>query len=95
MSWRVVGLLAYGVIAAVVGISSTVVLQLMVDEVNRARPSEDRISPFWWDPDKLTRVVTLYRDAYPKGRRHIQLAILFAIGALGFLMAAYCFFAPQ
>jgi hypothetical protein len=95
MSWRVVGLVSYPVIAAVVGISSTVVLQTMVDEVNHKRPPEDRISSVGWDPDKLARVVNLYREAYPSGRRHIRLAILFVIGALGFLIAALCFFLPS
>ncbi len=92
MSWRVVGLISYAVIAGVVGITSTVVILSMVDEVNRKLPVEDRISPLGWYPGKLARVVSLYRRAYPSGRRHIQLTILFAIGALGFLIAAFCLF---
>ena len=92
MSWRVVGLVSYPIVVAVVGISSTAVLQSMVDEVNHKRSPEDRISAVGWDPNKLRRVVNLYRETYPSGRRHIRLAILFSIGALGFLIAVLCFF---
>jgi len=95
MTWRAVGLLLYGVIAAVVGLTSTIVVQSMVDEVNHKRPPEDRISPFGWYPGKLVRVVDLYRQTYPSGRRHIQLAFLLGIGVLGFAFAVVCFLLPS
>jgi|1185.fasta_scaffold123899_2 hypothetical protein len=95
MSWRVIGLLLFGMIAGVVGITSAVVVQAMVDEVNHERSSEDRVSPFGWYPGKLATVVALYREAVPTGRRHIQLAGLLAIGVLGFVLAVVCLFLPS
>ena len=95
MSWRVAGLLAYVIIAAVVGITSTIVVGSMVDEVNRTRRAADHISALGWYPGKLGKVVALYRQAYPNGRRHIQLAALIAVGALGFGLAALCLLLPS
>ena len=95
MPWRIVGLISYPIFAAIVGVTSTMVLSTMVDEVNRHRSAEERISTFGWDPGKLVRVVNLYRDAYPNGRRHIQLAILLGTGVAGFLIASVCLFAPS
>jgi MFS-type transporter involved in bile tolerance (Atg22 family) len=95
MSWRVAGLLAYVIIAAVVGITSTIVVGAMVDEVNRNRPPADHISALGWYPGKMGTVVALYRQAYPNGRRHIQLAILVGVGVLGFVLAAVCLVLPS
>ena len=95
MSWRAVGLLGFVVISAVVGIASTVVTQAMVDEVNKTRPPESRISSFWWYPGKLCSVVALYRQVAPNGRRHIQLAALAGVGAVGFVLAAACILVPE
>ena len=95
MSWRVVGLLAYAIVAAVVGISSTIVVGSMVDEVNHNRRPADHVSALGWYPGKLEKVVALYRQAYPNGRRHIQLAALMAVGALGFVLAGVCLLLPS
>jgi hypothetical protein len=95
MSWRVVGLQGFAIISAVVGIASTALTQAMVDEVNKTRPPESRISPFWWYPNKLGSVVALYRQAAPNGRRHIQLAALAAVGAVGFVLATVCMLVPE
>jgi hypothetical protein len=67
----------------------------MVDEVNHTRAAADHISASGWYPGKLGKVVALYRQAYPNGRRHIQLAALFAVGALGFVLAALCLLLPS
>ena len=95
MSWRVAGLLAYAIIAAVVGVTSTTVVGAMVDDVNRTRRLADHISPLGWYPGKMSKVVALYRQAYPNGRRHIQLAALIAVGAIGFVLAALCLLLPS
>jgi hypothetical protein len=95
MSWRVIGLLGFAVTSAVVGIASTAVTQAMVDAVNKTRPPESRISPSGWYPGKLGSVVALYRQAAPNGRRHIQLAALAAVGAVGLVLAAACILVPE
>ena len=94
MPWRVAGLLTFAIIAAVVGITSTVVVQSMVEEVNRALPPADRVSPVGWYPGKLPHVVALYRRTHPTGRRHIQLLMLLGVGAVGVILAAVCLLLP-
>ena len=94
MSWRVAGLLSFAILSAVVGLTSASVVGAMVDEVNRTRAPTDHIAALGWYPGKLARVVALYRQAYPDGRRHLQLAGLMAVGVIGFALAAVCLFLP-
>jgi hypothetical protein len=94
MSWRILGLLVVAVVFALVGLSSTVVLTSMVDDVNRRRAREEWISPFGWYPGKLQRVVKAYRDAYPGGRRHVRLFLLMLVGGMAFVLGAACILLP-
>ena len=94
MSWRALGLLTVAITFAVVGLSSTIVLMSMVDDVNRQRAREEWISPFGWYPGKLQRVVEAYRDAYPNGRRHARLFLLMLVGGLAFLLGVVCLLVP-
>jgi hypothetical protein len=94
MSWRAAGLLTFAIIAAVVGITSTVVGHSMVEEINRALPPEDRVSPVGWYPGKLPHVVALYRRTHPAGRRHLQLLALLGVGAVGVVLAAVSILLP-
>jgi hypothetical protein len=95
MPWRAAGLLTFAIIAAVVGITSAVVGQSMVEEVNRALPPADRVSPYGWHLGKLANVVDLYRRTYPTGRRHIQVAALLGVAAIGGVFAAVCILLPD
>jgi hypothetical protein len=94
MSWRAVGLVLATLTFAVVGMTSVVVAQSMVDEVNQKRPPEDRISPYGWYPGRLLTVVSVYRQVYPNGRRHIQVATLAVVAAIGFVLGAACILFP-
>lgn len=94
MSWRALGLTLVALTFAVVGLTSTVILQGMVEEVNLRRSREDRISPFGWYPGKMDSVVESYRQMYPSGRRHIQLRALFVMGAVAFVLGAVCILLP-
>jgi len=94
MSWRAVGLVVVAVVFAVVGLSSTVVLMSMVDDVNRNRPREEWISTYGWYPGKLQRVVEAYREAYPGGRRHAWLFFLALVGGTAFVLGAVCILLP-
>jgi hypothetical protein len=92
MSWRVAGLLSCAMLAAVVGLASASIVRAMVDEVNRTRAPADHIAALGWYPGKLATLAALYRQAYPHGRRHLQLAGLMAVGVVGFALAAVCLF---
>jgi hypothetical protein len=90
MSWRIAGLVLVPIIFAVVGLTSSLVLQSMVDEVNQRRAPEHRISPYGWYPGKMLSVVAAYRESCPHGRRHVQLGALVALVAITFVLGAVC-----
>jgi hypothetical protein len=94
MSWRVVGLVVFVIVSAAIGITSTIVITSMVDEVNRKLPPEERLSPYGWYPGKLRRVAALYRRTYPDGRRHAQLLVLALVAGAAFVLGAACILFP-
>jgi hypothetical protein len=94
MSWRLVGLAAFAVISAVVGLTSTVIVTSMVDEVNRALPREEQVDPYGWYPGKVLRVVEAYRRTHPAGGRLAQLGALVLVEGAAFVLGAVCILFP-
>jgi hypothetical protein len=69
----VMALLGWAAVAGVCGMSSTVILWKMVDEVNVQLPEAERFSPLGWHPFKFARLIEQYRYLCPSGKRITQL----------------------
>ena len=73
MILRLVVLASTGATALVCAVSSEVILNRVVDEVNACLPQGARYSPDWWHAPKYMRVIREYRRLYPSGSRIDQL----------------------
>jgi len=85
---RLIALVAYPVVAAVCGLTSSVVLARMVGEVNAKLAPDERFSPFWWHYGKLQRLLREYRRLYPGGPRAHHFQGLIVIMTVSFIAAA-------
>jgi hypothetical protein len=68
---------------AAAGMSSSLVLMKMVDEVNVHLPASERLSPLGWDAWKYARLLREYRRLCPAGRSLGRLRYLTSLGILG------------
>jgi hypothetical protein len=50
------------------GAMGNLLLFVVVGEVNRKLPEDQQVGYFFWYPGKVNRVITLYRQHYPRGR---------------------------
>jgi hypothetical protein len=75
----------------IAGISSSLLMLSMVDEVNRKRDQGDQISStgFFYYP-KTQRILTEYRRLYPEGQLHRRWWTAVAVGMLGLIVAGIC-----
>jgi hypothetical protein len=90
MSVRViVGVLALAGVSAC-GIASTVVHNLMVEQVNAKLAAGDQFFPLWWNLTKTQRLNREYRRLYPEGRLLVGSR---ALGALMFACVLTCMWA--
>jgi hypothetical protein len=48
--------------------TANLLLFVVVGEVNRKVPEDQRVEYFLWYPGKVNRVTALYRQHYPRGR---------------------------
>ena len=62
------------------GLTSTVVMSRMVDEVNQRLPKEERFAVLGWYPFKASRLFAEYDRLYPGSNRRRQLRYLFILG---------------
>jgi len=76
MILRLIALASAGVTALVCAVSSEVILERMVGEVNPHLPENARYSLDWWHAPKYLRLLREYRRIFPSGPRVGQLRLL-------------------
>jgi hypothetical protein len=80
-------LVAWVVTAAVCGVSSTLIVWRMVDEVNVHLPDSEKFLLYDWSPRKSARLFQQYRSLYPSGRCIAQLRALWLLMVLSMVVA--------
>ncbi len=73
---RVISFAGFVLAVAVCGLWSTVLLSMIVEEVNERSPDGQRVSPYGWYGMKYRHVVREYRRRVPAGGLDRQLRIL-------------------
>jgi len=75
------------VVVLTLGLSGAVIVQDMVDEVNRRLPPEQRYGSLWWGPIKKLNLVRDYKHLCPDGPllryMRVYLAVFFLVFAVG------------
>ena len=87
-TWRLVILSVSAIAVAICGISSSVTMIAMIEEINREKPADNQISMLGSYLQKNLMVYREYRRLYPDGHLHIRLIFLAVSGLICLLLAA-------
>ncbi len=96
------GLIVKRVIGAVLlaissgcGLASSLVMNELVEDINRLSPESEELSPLGWYYPKFTNVWRKYRLLYPDGTRLRTLKRLTIIGCVSGLLGFRLIFGPN
>jgi len=69
----------------------SMVVFMMIGEINRRRPNDDTLKYFGFELDRIGRVTSEYRSLYPHGRLHVVLRGSLTVGFVSLACCTICF----
>jgi hypothetical protein len=85
----IAGLVAFG-LAATGAAVGTLLMSAMIEQVNRKKPDDERISDLGSPPFKTFRILDEYHRLYPAGRLRVYYWGSFAFAMISLLGCAVC-----
>ncbi len=85
----IVAIFSFGM-AATAGFTGSLLIFMMIGEVNRKKDDENQIPYFSWHPGKRSAIFSEYRRLYPEGRLFIYLVVAGAVMFMGLGGAFLC-----
>jgi hypothetical protein len=84
-----------GVMFAIFGLTSSAIMNEMVDKLNRILPEQNRFSPMWWWPIKYFDFLHTYRDAFPEDKLLFWYRVTLFCGFTTLIASACYLFWPR
>lgn len=86
---RIGGLVVAAIMIMVGGVTSSIYLRRIVDEVNRHRSAAHQESQHWWYLGKTTRVLTEYSQVCPDTQLPHRFIFARCVSLVGFVIGVF------